>query len=126
MGGPRCLESGLVGQFGPGERRWGLSRCPWEGRIPARVDEDPCRLGSGRCCGTASSGSYPANSSSGGERAGVRTGAAVGEAEVLENPADDLAVGEESDELALAPAPGAGQDVDLEGTSFILRLPQRN
>jgi len=37
-----------------------------------------------------------------------------GEAEVLEDPAHDLAVGDESDELALAAAPGAGEDVDLE------------
>jgi hypothetical protein len=36
------------------------------------------------------------------------------EAEVLEDPALDVAVRNESDELALPAAPGAGEDVDLE------------
>ena len=47
-------------------------------------------------------------------------------AEVGEDPAHARSVGEERDELALAAAVGAAQGIDLEGTSFILRLPQRN
>ena len=69
------------------------------------VDEGPCRpSGSGRKWGVETC--LPGELELGWGAGRSKDGSRGGETEVVQDCPDDLAVGDEGDELALAPAPG--------------------
>ncbi len=103
------------------EREW--SRWDWAvtaapaGPLEAGIwhsgDGGPCRPCSGRCAGEGRA-RLPGELELGRRASRGEDRGRGGQAEVLEDLPDDLAVGDERDELALLTAPGAGEHVDLE------------